>query len=177
MTLLVRSKREPAAVAATIRAAIRDADPSLPVQQVRRLDDWVTDSVAPARATTTLSTVFAVCALALASVGIYGVLAYFVASRTREIGVRIAIGATRQTVVRYVVGQGMRWAAGGIAIGLLGALAASRLIATLLFDVPADDPMTFVLATTAISLVAVMACAIPALRAVRIDPTVALRTE
>ena len=177
MTLLVRSKREPAGIAATIRAAIRDADPSLPVQQVRRLDDWVTDSVAPARATTTLSTAFAGCALALASVGIYGVLAYFVASRTREIGVRMAIGATRLAVVRFVVGQGMRWAAGGIAVGLLGALAASRLMATLLFDVPADDPMTFAFAAATISLVAVLACAIPALRAVRIDPTVALHME
>jgi predicted permease len=177
MTLLVRSKREPATVAATIRAAIRAADPSLPVQPVRRLDDWVTDSVAPARTTTTLSTVFALCALALASVGIYGVLGCFVASRTREIGVRMAMGATRQVVVRFVLAQGMRWAAGGIAIGMLGAFAASRLVATLLFEVRADDPMTFALAAAALSLVAMVACAIPAVRAVRIDPTVALRTE
>ena len=104
-------------------------------------------------------------------------LAYTVASRTREIGVRMAIGATRRNVMGLVVREGMTWAGSGIVLGLIGAFAAARLIATLLFDVPAHDPVTFATVGGAVALVALMACAIPAARAVRIDPTMAMRTE
>ena len=177
MTLLVRSRGEPASLAATIREAVHQADPTLAVQQVRPLREWLADSVAPNRLTTMLATVFAVSALLLAAVGVYGVLAYIVASRTREIGVRMALGATRRRVMGFVLGQGMIWAAGGIVLGLIGAFAAARLIATLVFDVPSHDPMTFAAVGGAMALVALLACLIPAARAVRIDPTIAMRTE
>jgi putative ABC transport system permease protein len=177
MTLLVRSRGEPATLAATIREAVHQADPTLAVQQVRPLRDWLADSVAPTRLTTMLATVFAVTALLLASVGVYGVLAYIVASRTREIGVRMALGATRRRVMGFVLGPGMIWTAGGIVLGLIGAFAAARLIATLVFDVPAHDPITFAAVGGAMALVALLACLIPAARAVRIDPTIAMRTE
>ena len=177
MTLLVRPSGESTSVIASIREVVRQADPALALQQVRPLPDWLADSVAPTRLTTTLATVFAVSALLLASVGIYGVLAYTVASRTREIGVRMAIGATRRGVLRLVFAQGMTWAGSGIVVGLIGAFAAARLIATLLFDIPAHDPATFAFVGGAMTLVALIACAIPAARAVRIDPTLAMRTE
>jgi cell division protein FtsX len=177
MTLLVRANGDATHVMATVREAVRQLDPSLPLQQGRPLEEWLADSVAPARLTTGLAVVFAVSGLLLASIGIYGVLAYSVASRTREIGVRMAIGATRRRVIGLVLREGMLCAGSGIAAGLLGALGAARVIASLLFEVPARDPLTFATAGGAVLLVALGASAIPALRAVRIDPTVAMRTE
>jgi putative ABC transport system permease protein len=177
MTLLVRSAGEPAAAIASIRAAVGQLDPRLPLQQVRPLRDWLADTVAPTGLTTALAMVFAISALLLTSVGIYGVLAYTVASRTREIGVRMAIGATRRSVMGLVVREGMIWTVAGIAIGLAGAFAAARLLATLLFDVNARDPLTFTAVAGAVALVAFAACSIPAARAIRIDPTLAMRTE
>jgi putative ABC transport system permease protein len=177
MTLLVRPTGEPTSAIAGIRAAVRQLDPTLALQQVRLLQDWFADSVASTRLTTTLATVFAVTALLLTSVGIYGVLAYTVASRTKEIGVRMAMGATRRSVIGLVLREGMTWAGIGILAGLTGAFAAAGLIATLLFDVPARDPVTFATVGSAVALVALMACSIPAARAVRIDPTTAMRTE
>jgi putative ABC transport system permease protein len=174
MMLIVRSSGEPTDV---IRAAIRRLDSTLPLPQVRPLRDWLAESLAPTRQTTTLAIVFAVSALLLASVGIYGVLAYTVASRTREIGVRVAIGASRTKVVALVMRDGMTWAGLGILLGLLGAFAVAKVIATLLFDVPARDPITFVIVGGAVALVAMLACSIPAARAVRIDPTIAMRAE
>jgi putative ABC transport system permease protein len=177
MTLLVGPSGEPASVIDTVRQAVRRLDPTLAIQQVRPLRDWLTESVTPTRLTTRLATIFAACALLLAAVGIYGVLAYTVASRTREIGVRMAIGATRRTVIRLVLQQGMTWAGSGILVGLLGAFAAARLIATFLFEIPAHDPVTFAAVGGAVALVALLASAIPALRAAHIDPTIAMRTE
>jgi putative ABC transport system permease protein len=177
MTLLVRPSGEPTSVIASVRDAVRQQDPTLALQQVRLLRDWLAESVAPTRLTTTLATIFAVSALLLASVGIYGVLAYTVASRTKEIGVRMALGATRRSVMGLVLRQGMTWAGSGILVGLIGAFAAARLIATLLFDIPARDPVTFATVGGAVTLVALIASAIPAVRAVHIDPTTAMRTE
>jgi putative ABC transport system permease protein len=177
MTLLARATGDSAGVIAAIRAAVRQQDAALALQQIRFLDEWRDDSVAPTRLTTGLAASFATIALLLTSVGIYGVLAYTVTSRTREIGVRMAMGATRARVVGLVALEGMTWAAGGIAAGLLGAFAAARLIGTFLFDVPARDPMTFAAAAGAVTLVALAACAIPAARAARIDPTLAMRAE
>jgi putative ABC transport system permease protein len=177
MTLLVRPSRDPTTGVASIREAVRQLDPTLPLQRVRPLRDWFAESVAPTRLTTTLATIFAVSALLLTAVGIYGVLAYTVTSRTREIGVRMAMGATRRNVMALVVREGMTWAGSGILLGLIGASAAASGIATLLFGVPAHDPVTFVVVGGAIAIVALIACAIPAARAVGIDPTIAMRTE
>jgi putative ABC transport system permease protein len=176
MTLLVRPAGEPTSVIAVVRDAVRQLDPSLAVQQVRPLQDWFGESVAPTRLATTLASIFALSALLLTSVGIYGVLAYTVASRTTEIGVRIAMGATRRRVVGLIVREGMTWVACGIAAGVTGAFAAARLVETLLFDVPARDPVTFATVGGAVAVVALMACSIPAARAARIDPTTAMRT-
>ena len=177
MTLVVRPVGELASAVPLIRRAVHDLDPALAVQHVRPLQDWVAESVAPARLTTTLAVVFAASALLLASVGIYGVLAFTVASRTREIGVRLAIGATRGRVLRLVLRQGMTWAAGGTLAGLAGAFAAANLLAAALFDVQPRDPVTFAAAGAAVMLVALSACLVPAVRAVNIDPTIAMRTE
>ena len=176
MTLLVRASN-PATVVPGIREAVRQLDPALPLQRVRPLREWFAESVAPARFTTTLATLFAVSALLLASVGIYGVLAYTVASRTREIGVRMAMGASRRQVMALVVREGMAWAGSGILLGLIGAFAAASVIATLLYGVAAHDPVTFAVVGGAIALIALIACSIPAARAVRIDPTIAMRAE
>jgi putative ABC transport system permease protein len=177
MTLLVRASGQPTGIVSTIRQAVRQQDPSLAIQQVRPLRDWLAESVAPTRLATRLATLFALSALLLASVGIYGVLAYTVASRTREIGLRMAIGATRRRVIGLVLKDGMTWSAAGILVGLIGAFTAAHLVAALLFDVPARDPVTFVTVGTAVMLVALAASAIPAVRAVHIDPTIAMRTE
>jgi putative ABC transport system permease protein len=177
MTVLVQPGGEPAAVVARFREVVRELDPTLAVQQVRPMQAWFADSMSATRLTTTLATIFAASALLLTAVGIYGVLAYTVAARTREMGVRMAIGATRRSVIGLVLRQGMTWAAGGILAGLAGAFAASRLISTLLFDIPTRDLATFVIVGGAVALVALIACSIPAARAVRIDPTIAMRTE
>jgi putative ABC transport system permease protein len=176
-TLLVRTGGEPGSAVATVRRAVHQLDPTLALMQVRPLRDWLAESVAPTRLTTRLAAMFAVSALLLASVGIYGVLAYTVASRTREIGVRLAIGASRRRVIGLVLREGMTWAVGGILAGLIGAFAATRVMATVLFDVTARDPATFAVVGVAVALLALAASAIPALRAVRIDPTIAMRTD
>ena len=135
MTLLVRTAGEPSAIVPAIARAVQDIDPAQPVYQVRRLHDWLDESAAQPRFTTTLSGVFALVALLLAAVGVYGVLSYSVAQRTQEIGVRMAIGAQRAQILRLVLRGGMAWALAGIAIGLLGAFALSRVLGTLLFEV------------------------------------------
>jgi putative ABC transport system permease protein len=124
-----------------------------------------------------LSGVFAVVALLLAAVGVYGVLSYSVAQRAQEIGVRMAVGAERAQILRLVLRGGMAWALPGIAIGLLGALALSRVLGTLLFEVGPRDPITYSAVGVMLARVAMLACYIPAARATRIDPVIALRAE
>ena len=177
MTLLVRTSGEPSAIVPAIARAVQDIDPAQPVYQVRRLQDWLEESAAEPRFTTTLSGVFAVVALLLAAVGVYGVLSYSVAQRTQEIGVRMAIGAERGQVMRLVLRGGMAWALTGITIGLLSAFALSRVLGSLLFEVGARDPITYSTVGVMLALVAMLACYIPAARATRIDPVIALRTE
>ncbi len=177
MTLIVRASAAPITISATVRETIRALDPTLAVQQVRPLTAWFADSVEAPRLTTTLAAAFASIALLLTAVGIYGVLAYAVASRTKEIGVRMAMGATRARVVGLVVREGMTWAGCGIVIGAIAALGASQFIASLLFEVSARDPLTFAAAASAVALAALAACSIPAARAVHVDPTLAMRNE
>jgi predicted permease len=177
VALVARAERDLSPILPAIRAAIREIDPAQPLQDMRPLEDWIAESAAQPRLTTTLAGAFALAALLLAAVGIYGVVSYAVGQRTQEIGVRMAMGAARTSVVGLVLREGMTWAGGGIAVGLVVAWAVSRGIASLLFDVSARDPFTFVAAGLGLSAVALAASALPAIRATRIDPLVALRTE
>ena len=177
MTVLVRTAGEPSAIGPAMARAAYDIDPAQPVYQVRRLREWLDESAAQPRFTTTLSGGFALVALLLAAVGVYGVLSYSVAQRTQEIGVRMAMGAGRGQILRHVLRRGMAWALSGIAIGLLGAFALSGVLATLLFDVGARDPITYSAVGVGLTVIATLACVIPAARATRIDPVIALRAE
>jgi hypothetical protein len=177
MTLLVRAPGGSVSATREVRDAVRQLDPTLALAQVRLLSDWLAEGLAPTRLTITLATVFAGIALLLTLIGIYGVLAYSVAARTKEIGVRMAIGATRRSIIGLVVGDGMRWVGAGIAAGLISALAGSRFVASLLFETPARDPVTFAAVAGAVALVALVACSIPAVRAARVSPLVAMRAE
>ena len=177
MTVLVRTAGDPSASAATIARAVRDIDPAQPVYQVRRLRDWLDETSAQPRFTATVSGAFACVAILLAAVGTYGVIAYAVAQRTQEFGVRMAMGAERAQILRLVLRGSMPWALGGIATGLLGAFVFSRAIGTLLFEVGARDPLTYSTVAMMLALVAMIACYIPAARATRVEPMIALRCE
>ena len=178
MTLVVRGAGgNPAALVAGARTSVAQLDKDLPVTDIKPMSDWLSASVAPRRFNMLLLGGFALLALCLAAVGIYGVMAYSVAQRTHEIGVRIALGAQTRDVLRLVVGQGMTLTLVGVAAGLLGALALTRVLATLLFGVTATDPLVFAGVTLLLALVALLACYIPARRAARVDPMIALRQE
>ena len=177
MTMVVRSRIEPSVLAATITGAVHAIDPQLPVSRVRTMEEFQSASVAQPRFTALLLAGFAVLAMLLALVGVYGVMAYVVSQRTREIGVRIALGAERQDVVWMVVRHGVVLAGIGIAIGLAGAAAGTRLMERLLFGVSATDPLTFLAAAVALGVASIAATCIPALRAARVAPVTALRCE
>jgi putative ABC transport system permease protein len=176
-TLVVRSHGEPAGLASSLRAAVRAVDPELPLYAVRTLEDLVAENTAQRRLAVVLLGVFAAIALALAVVGIYGVMAYSVEQRTPEIGIRMALGAHRRDILSMMLKHGLTLALGGIALGLLAALALARLIASLLFGVGAADLPTFALVPLLLVGVAALACYLPARRATRVDPLVALRYE
>ncbi len=175
--VIIRSKGDPASLAAAVRKEVWQIDPNQPVANVRTMEQWLERAVAGPRYRTTLLGLFALVALALASTGIYGVMSYSVSQRTHEIGVRMALGARRLDVLRLVVRQGMTLVIVGVALGLAGAFALTRLMATLLFGVTAKDPCTFVAVAALLTLVAFVACYLPARRATKVDPLVALRYE
>jgi predicted permease len=175
--VVVRMAGDPMAAAPPVRAVIREMDPALPVSAVRSMADVVATALATPRLTGFLLGTFAAIASALAVVGLYGVLSYLVARRTHEIGIRMAMGADRGQVLAMIVRRGVALAAIGIAVGLGAALALSRLVRGLLYDVTATDPVTFVLVPALLLMVAVLASLVPALRAVRVSPLVALRSE
>jgi putative ABC transport system permease protein len=177
MTLLVQTSSQPAAVASMIARAVHEIDASQPVGDIRRLQDWVDESGAEPRFTATVIGGFAVVALLLAAVGVYGVISYSVARRTPEIGVRLAMGAQRTEIMRLVLQNGVAWAVPGIALGLLGAFATGRVLGTLLFEVRPGDPLVYSAVAVGLGLVALLACCVPALNATRIDPLTAMRTE
>lgn len=152
-------------------------DRQIPVSNVQSMDELLSVSLAEERFDMLLLGAFAGLALILAAVGIYGVMAYTVSQRTHEIGIRIALGAQRGDVVRLVVGQGAKLALAGIIVGLAGAFALTRLMASLLFDVTPTDPLTFAAVAIVLAMVALAACYIPARRAMRVDPMTALRYE
>jgi predicted permease len=174
-TILVHTAVEPLSAASSIANAVHGLDPGLPVAQVRTMDDLVGRSTADRRFTLSLFVGFAALAMVLAAIGLYGVVSYTVSQRTAEIGVRMALGATRADVSRLVVMQGLRPALAGVAVGAVAAFFAARLLRTLLFGVTPLDPLTFALVPPALLAIAALACYVPALRAVRLDPTRALR--
>jgi predicted permease len=175
--MVVRTSRLPESFVPDVRAAMKAFDPALPNSEFTTLDQIVDDAVAPRRLMTHLLGAFSSFALALASLGLYGVIAYSVSQRTQEIGIRLAIGAQRGDVLRLIVGEGLKMAAGGVAVGLIAALALSRLLASLLFGVATSDPLIFSTSAVVLLSVALLACFIPARRAAKVDPVVALRCE
>jgi len=177
MRVAVRTGNAPNSVVAGVREAVHDFDPNLPLYRLRTMEDEVGDTLARPRLTTHLLGLFAALALLLASVGIYGVISYSVAGRTREIGIRVALGARRGEVVRMILAEGARPLALGIGLGLVGAWFATRLVGAMLYEVAPRDPQTFVLIPLALLAVGTLASWIPALRATRIAPTGALREE
>jgi putative ABC transport system permease protein len=176
-TLLVRTSGDPAALSAAVTREVQAVDPLLPVDAVRPMTSVVSDVVARPRLNAVLLGAFSSAALLLAALGIYGVIAYGVSQRTREIGVRVALGATPRDVLRLVVGQGVRMAAAGLGLGLLVSLAATRLMRSMLFGVGPSDPLTLAAVLAVLGAVALLASYLPARRAARTDPLQALRAE
>jgi len=177
MTVVVRATTDVEALAGPIRRTIGEVDAALPLYLVRTMEQYVGLSLARQRFTVILLTVFAVIALALAAVGTYGVMAYLVGQGTRDIGIRMALGASRGRILAMVVRQGTWLAAAGVGAGLAGAFALSRFLAALLFGVSAHDPVTFASVPVLLGAVALIACYVPARRAARVDPAVSLVCE
>ena len=177
MNLVVRSAVDPASLTSAIRAAVATIDKDQPVFEVHTMQQLVDDSISTRRLTLVLLGIFSALALLLSAIGIYGVMAYSVALRTQEIGIRMALGAQQKDVLRLVIGQGARIAFFGVAIGLAAAAALARLLSTLLFSVSASDPLTFAAVAVLLMAVALIATYVPARRALRVDPIVALRYE
>jgi putative ABC transport system permease protein len=175
--LVIRTAADPAVMATAVTGTIHKMDPNLPVTQIMTMDNLLSDSVSPRRFASALIGIFAVFALLLAAVGIYGVMSYVVRQRTHEIGIRLALGAEPKDVRTLVIGRGAKLAAMGVAIGLVGAFALTRLLSSLLFEVKARDPLTFAGVTLLLIAVVLLACYVPARRATRVDPMIALRHE
>jgi len=175
--LVVRTTGDPKAVAGPVRAAIREMDGNLPVANIRPMSEVVSTSLATPRLTGFLLGTFAAIALTLAAVGIYGVLSYLVSRRTHEIGIRLAVGADRMQVMTMVLRQGLTLAGIGIGAGLIAAFVLTRLMQSLLYQVQPTDPITFVAVSAVLIVVAMIASALPAFRATRVSPLIALRTE
>jgi predicted permease len=175
--LAVRTHGDPGAVYGAVRSLVAQIDPELPVHDMRPMEQVVAETMASRRLTLWLVGAFAALALVLASVGIYGVMSYAVTERLHEIGVRVALGAQRQDVLRLVVGHGMRLAAIGLLLGSVAAFFAARAMTTLLFGIRPSDPVTYVGIAIVLALAALAACYIPARRATAVDPMVALRYE
>jgi len=177
MQVVVRTAGDPLAAAATVRREIARLDPDQPISDVRTMDERIGRSLESRRFNMVLLAAFAALALALAAIGIYGIIAYAVTERTHEIGVRLALGAQRRDVLSMIVAQGMPMIAAGAAIGVVSALVVTRLMSSLLFGISAADPITFIAIPLLLAVVAFAACYVPARRATRVDPLVALRTE
>jgi putative ABC transport system permease protein len=177
MTLVVSGDLEAARLAPVLRAAVQAVDPALPVHEVMTMDARLSQSAAARRFNLTLLGALATVALVLASVGIYGVIAYVVTQRTREIGIRMALGAQARDVLRMILRQGMTLALTGLLLGIGGALAMTRWLQAWLYGVSVTDPLTFVGITCLLAFVAFVACWLPARRATKVDPMIALRRE
>ena len=177
MILVARTSGDPQAVMERMRQLVRAADPDMPVYDVRSMEDHMGIALLPARLGGSVLGIFGLLGLTLAGVGMYGVMAYSVSQRRRELGIRVALGADRRSVLRLVLGEGMRLAALGTAIGVVGALGAARLVAGLLYNVSALDPVAFVGVPLLLVCVAALAVYLPARRAAAVDPIGALKAE
>ncbi|HYM26386.1 MAG TPA: ABC transporter permease, partial [Vicinamibacterales bacterium] len=177
MDVVVRADGSPEALVPALRQKVHDLDAGLALANVRTMEQWVSNTAAQPRLNASLLGVFAFVAMLIAAIGNYGVLAYSVNQRTREIGLRIALGAQRTRVLRQIVGEGMAVGAAGIGIGLAGALALSRAVSSIVYGVQPGDPWTFAAVAVVLGTVALAACAVPARRASLVDPMVALRDE
>jgi putative ABC transport system permease protein len=177
MSLVVRGASDPASLVASARGAAQEIDPSLPLFNVKTMEAVIADSASGSRMNALLLGLFAALALALAMLGVYSVMSCTVEQNTREIGIRMALGAERRDVMKLVIGQGLALTAMGLIVGLTAAFALNRLMETLLFGVSATDPMTLIATPLLLTLVALLACYIPARRATKVDPMIALRRE
>jgi predicted permease len=177
MYVTVRTVGNPLSLATAVTHAAREMDPNVPVYDIKTMDQRLSESLARRRFAMFALGLFAAVAALLAAIGIYGVMSYTVAQRTREIGIRVALGATQTSVLKLMVTQGMSLAAIGVGIGLAGALLITRAMSSLLFGVTATDPVTFVVIGLFLAGVALVACYIPARRATKVDPMVALRYQ
>jgi len=177
MSVYIRTKASPEAIEDSVRQAVQSVDPNVPIFGVRTMDSIVSDSLASRRFAMLVLGFFALTALLLAAIGIYGVMAYFVNQRVREIGVRMALGAQPGDVLKLVVQRGMSLALIGVVLGIAASVGLTRLLSGLLFGVGAGDPLTLAVFTVCLTGVALLANYIPARRATKINPTVALRYE
>jgi putative ABC transport system permease protein len=177
MYLAVRTQRDPMSLVSSIRAEIRRLDPALPVAEIRTMEQVVYESVGQPRFVAFLVVIFSLVALALASVGTYGVLSYMVELRTREIGVRMALGAQVRQVLQMILAQGAWLVGTGLVLGVAGAIALRRVLASVLFGVAPTDPVIFAAVFLVLAFVGLVACYLPARRATKVDPLVALRQE
>jgi putative ABC transport system permease protein len=177
MVMVVKTNSDPHSLIPVATKQVAAMDPDLPVFGIKTMEEYMSASVAAPRFSTTLLSIFAAVALVLTVVGLYGVMSYSVAQRTNEIGIRLALGAQSRDVLLMIVKQGSFLIGLGIVIGLAGAFALTRLIASLLFGVTAKDPFTFGAVVVLLAVVALLACYIPAWRATKVDPMEALRYE
>ncbi len=177
LSIALRPQLDQATLVTAVQHEVRALDPNLPVANIRTMDEVMIQSLAARRIVLMLFTLFAALALLLATIGIYGVLAWSVTQRTRELGIRVALGATARQIFQLIVGQGLKLVVPGIAIGIGGALALNRLLGKLLFGVSATDPPTFAVIVLLLTAVAFVACYVPARRATKVDPLLALRHE
>jgi putative ABC transport system permease protein len=177
MAVIIKGQNDPNQLVASARNQVKSLDPDQPIYNIRTMDQIRGESIAPQRLNLTLLSIFAGIAFVLAIVGIYGVMSYAVTQRTHEIGIRMAIGAQPRDVFRMILGQGMMLTIIGMAVGLLGAFALTRLMTTMLFSVKPTDPITFSAVALLLLLIALIACYIPGRRATKVDPVNSLRYE
>jgi ABC-type antimicrobial peptide transport system permease subunit len=175
--VIVRASLDPAALVTSVRQALRSIDPDLPLSSVATMDGLVARSLEKPRSLSLLFGSVAIVALALSMIGIYGVMAQYVQQHAKEIGIRLALGGSRRDVLRLIVGQGMTVVTGGVGIGALAALVLTRLTATLLFGVRANDPLALIGVAAAMLMVALLACLVPAGRATGLQPADVLRND
>jgi putative ABC transport system permease protein len=177
MTLVVRTTVGPQSLAPAIQDAIKSVDRSVPLTNVVTMEQVIADTLWQPRFNLQLIGLFAGVSMVLAAIGLYGVMSYSVAQRTQEVGLRMALGAERRDIMALLLGQGMKLALAGVALGLLAAFALTRLMTSMLFEIKPTDLTTYLIVSVGLIVVALLACYIPARRATKVDPLVALRTE